>query len=175
MGTAPIGYINKVVEDSLPLRGFLICPKCGRMLSGSASKGRTRYYHYYHCSGSCNFRHRAIDLNQKIIGEINKYVRSVPKLKLYKEVILTRYKARAKMQNENMQQIKQQLQEENKKLSRARELLLCGDIEVDDFRTMKAEVEARINRLEAKLTGLVTDTNNIEPLWDKGNQQYITA
>ncbi|MCH5688740.1 recombinase family protein [Niabella sp. W65] len=26
-------------DDSIPLRGFLICPKCGRMLTASASKG----------------------------------------------------------------------------------------------------------------------------------------
>jgi site-specific DNA recombinase len=30
--------------DELPLRGFLICPKCGLMWSGSASKGRLHMY-----------------------------------------------------------------------------------------------------------------------------------
>src|ERR1022692_23148 len=38
-----------IVDDDLPLRGFLICPKCGRLLTGSASKGAYYYYHYYHC------------------------------------------------------------------------------------------------------------------------------
>lgn len=33
-------------DDELPLRGFLYCPKCNRMLTGSASKGRHAYYYY---------------------------------------------------------------------------------------------------------------------------------
>jgi hypothetical protein len=32
---------------------------------------------------------------------------------------------------------------------------------------MKSEIEARITRLEAKLTGSISDSENIEPLWDK--------
>ncbi|WP_316848609.1 zinc ribbon domain-containing protein [Pedobacter psychrodurus] len=43
--------------DALPLRGFLICPKCGYMLSGSASKGYSKHYHYYHCFSKCGVRY----------------------------------------------------------------------------------------------------------------------
>ncbi len=32
---------------------------------------------------------------------------------------------------------------------------------------MKSEIEKRIGRLEAKLTGTITDSKNIEPLWDR--------
>jgi len=32
---------------------------------------------------------------------------------------------------------------------------------------MKSEIETRITRLEAKLTGSISDSENIEPLWDK--------
>ncbi len=40
---------TKILSDViLPLRGFLVCPKCGRNLSGSASKGRNNRYYYYH-------------------------------------------------------------------------------------------------------------------------------
>ena len=46
-------------------------------------------------------------------------------------------------------------------------MLLCGDIEAEDYRIMKSEIETRITRLEAKLTGYITDSENIEPLWDK--------
>jgi len=156
-----------LVDDNLPLRGFLICPQCGRLLSGSASKGRTKYYHYYHCTGGCDFRHSAIDLNEKIVDKIGEYVRPIPKLKLYKEVIMNRYNEKTRAQKGDIQQLKLQLQEENKRLSKARELLLCGDIEAEDYRIMKSEIEARITRLEAKLTGSISDSENIEPLWDK--------
>jgi site-specific DNA recombinase len=38
-------------HDSLPLRGYIICQMCGKVLTGSASKGRNRYYPYYHWVG----------------------------------------------------------------------------------------------------------------------------
>src|SRR5690606_10499462 len=56
----------KIVSmDTLPLRGFLKCPKCDRMLTGSASKGKMgKYYYYYHCSSSCGTRFRAENTNE---------------------------------------------------------------------------------------------------------------
>nr|WP_262917442.1 zinc ribbon domain-containing protein [Zunongwangia pacifica] len=155
------------VDGHFPLRGFVICPDCGRMLTGSKSKGRSQYYYYYHCSGGCKFRHKAEDMNEKIVSEIGKYVYSIPRLNLFKEVITSVYKSKTRDRIGNIQQLKIRLQDENNKLSKARELLLCGDIEADDYRMMKADADKKINRLEAKLTSTITDTQNVEPLWDK--------
>src|SRR5579871_6697139 len=61
MGGAPVGYINRVredgrkftapkapesitVDDRILLRGLLICPRCGRVLTGNGSKGRKHRY-----------------------------------------------------------------------------------------------------------------------------------
>ena len=49
---------------------------------------------------------------------------------------------------------------------------MSGDIEFDDYRTIKAESEERINRLEAILATSVTETTNIEPLWNKAISPY---
>ncbi len=36
------------------MRGFLICPDCGRLLTGSSSKGQDgNKYYYYHCILPC--------------------------------------------------------------------------------------------------------------------------
>ena len=155
------------VDDHLPLRGFLICPKCGRMLTGSASKGRTKYYHYYHCSSPCGVRYNAYKVNDDILEEIRKYVRPLPKLKLYQEVIISTFKSKTRLQRNEARQVTAQLEETNKRLSKARELLLAGDIEADDYRIIKSESEEKINRLEAKLTASITDTTNIGPLLEK--------
>ncbi|MDT0641557.1 recombinase family protein [Zunongwangia sp. F363] len=166
-GRKKVMRTKMTVDENYPLRGFLKCPKCDRMLTGSKSKGRSKHYYYYHCSGGCKFRLKAPDMNDKIIAEIRRYVRPLPKLKLYKEIITSVYKAKTKDRTGTIQQLKVHLQEENNKLSKARELLLCGEIEAVDYRMMKADAEKTINRIEAKLTSTITDTHNIEPLWDK--------
>lgn len=156
-----------IVDDNIPLRGFLVCPNCGRMLTASASKGRNQYYYYYHCSSDCGVRFKANEVNDRMVDEIRKYVQPLPRLQLYKEVILNVFKAKTQAHHNEVRQLKIQLEDANKRLSKARELLLCGDIEADDYRVIKAESEERINRLEVKLKTSVTDTTNIEPLWDK--------
>ncbi|MDC9723404.1 MAG: recombinase family protein, partial [Urechidicola sp.] len=52
------------IDERLPLRGFLECRKCGRALTGSASKGRNGKRHfYYHCQPKCKERFKAGEAN----------------------------------------------------------------------------------------------------------------
>lgn len=154
-------------DDNIPLRGFLICPKCGRMLTGSASKGRTQYYHYYHCSSACGVRYKAKEANDKMVEEIRKYVWPLSRLEACKDVITSTYKSKERGERDEQKDLKLQLQEVNSRIVKARELLLCGDIEGDDYRAIKSECEEKINRLEAKLKAAVSFQTTVEPLWDK--------
>jgi site-specific DNA recombinase len=81
-------YKLKVVSnESLPLRGSLICPDCGKLLTGSASKGRNKYYTYYHCFDGCKFRLGAETVNKQFVNELNKYIPCKDVLPVYKKVI----------------------------------------------------------------------------------------
>lgn len=165
-GRKKIKRTTMTADPKLPLRGFLLCPRCSRVLTGSASKGRKSYYHYYHCSSACGFRHKAPEVNDMIIEEIRKYVRPLGSLLLYKEAIASVYKNKTKNQRADVQQLKAQLEELNKRLSKARDLLLGGDIEPDDYRTIKSETEERISRIEAKLAAIAQSSEDISPLLD---------
>jgi site-specific DNA recombinase len=83
---------TKIVSlDLLPLRGFLICSKCNRIVSGSASKGCKQYYHYYHCSSSCGFRKRAEKVNEAFVDGLKDYVLKPTTAELFKTVIVDAY------------------------------------------------------------------------------------
>ncbi|MGE8535919.1 MAG: recombinase family protein, partial [Chryseobacterium sp.] len=62
-------YIKFNSADIFPLRGFLICPKCGRNLTASGSKGSQKVYYYYHCKSSCGFRQSAELTNNLFVEE----------------------------------------------------------------------------------------------------------
>ena len=70
--------------EELPLRGFLICPKCGYMLTGSASKGCRQYYYYCHCFSKCGVRYNAKMVNKEFESELKKYALDPAVLPLYK-------------------------------------------------------------------------------------------
>jgi site-specific DNA recombinase len=58
------GSKNSKVRPELPLRGHLLCSKCNRTLTGSASKSRNGDRHfYYHCNFCHHERVAALKLN----------------------------------------------------------------------------------------------------------------
>lgn len=145
-------YKPKVVANAtLPLRGFLICPNCNRILTGSASKGRTLYYSYYHCSGGCPSRFKAEEVNDQFVDELRKYVPNAAAVETFKKCVSVAYKDQSKIQQDDKKQLLTQLKEQQDRLAKARELLLTGDIDPADYKIIKTENERKITILEAKL------------------------
>lgn len=162
-------YRLKVVSNStLPLRGFLTCPTCGKILTGSASKGHTKHYSYYHCSLGCKFRQRADDLNQQFIYELRKYIPRPELAELYKVVLKQSWSS----QNDHLVNEKRQLQKQmtdlENKLIYIRELLSSKLIEPEDYREMKSDYKAKIEKLQARLGGLSDNDLNFKELLNKG-------
>jgi site-specific DNA recombinase len=59
--------LSHKADDALPLRRFLICPACGKNLTGSASRSRSERYYYYHCTYPCRIRYRASEVNDSFV------------------------------------------------------------------------------------------------------------
>lgn len=156
-----------VVDDMLPLRGFLICPTCGRVLTGSASKGRHRYYHYYHCTSSCGCRYKADLANDLFATEIKKYVPRPVIRELYKTAIRHVFKALTKDNKDERQQLLNAIEGLSDQIKEARRLLFSKEIEAADFRESKADYEKQIAILEARLAGVPASNYNIDAILDK--------
>jgi site-specific DNA recombinase len=160
--------LKLVAADSLPLRGFLICPKCGKLLSGSASKGRNKYYAYYHCFGDCTHRFRADRVNQLFEKEISKYTPRMEVKSILKFSLSKAYFSQTSHAQEDRKQLISLIGEQESRLSKARELLLSGQIDPADYRAMKSEHEERLNRLQVKMTALASQTENFDTLLNVG-------
>jgi hypothetical protein len=138
-------------NEKLPLRGLMLCPNCKGRLTGSKSKGKTSYYYYYHCHHCCVFRVRADKVNQLIENELNKLVADVAYQNIYADVL--KYICKELFDEQVITQ-KTAVQSTHKLIERiikAKELLLKGEIENDDFLLIKAACEKRINRMGIEL------------------------
>lgn len=171
---------KSITLPELPLRGFLICPVCGKILTGSKSRGRNQYYAYYHCFGGCKQRFPAEEVNKELITELGKYCPREEMLELYENCIITSYNSITVDKSKTRRQIMKEIKELDNRLSYARELLSTRKIEVEDFRAMKTEYTAKLEKLEAKLSGNMETTDSIEALLSKGigsllrlDQRYI--
>ena len=159
-----------VAPDKLPLRGFIDCSRCTRTLCGSASKGRKAHYHYYHCSSKCGCRYKADEVNTSFLKELTSYVVNPDYAELFKEVIKDKYFEVAGDTGKDRNNYIKQITDEHNRITKARELLLIGDIDGVDFKAIKSESEQRILVLEAKLETLrnaaFIDYNAVEILLD---------
>ena len=155
--------------DTLPLRGFLGCSRCNRILTGSASKGRSSYYHYYHCSSACGYRKKAEEVNDTFVSALSEYNLNEKAAGIFKVVILDVYSNSSQHRREAKKKHIAQITELNNKLTKARELLLADDIDAVDYKTIKAETEHKINVLEAELSELddkIAKIPDLEPIVD---------
>ena len=145
------------VDDKMPLRGFLLCPRCGRTLSGSGSKGRKKRYFYYHCNSTCGARFPIEAAHREMTRELAKYIPHPAATELYKQLITDALQEQAKDQRSRKKGLIAQVAAEGERITKARSLLLAGDIDALDFKTIKVESEKQIDVLEARLNEIKED------------------
>lgn len=148
----------------MPLRGFLICPKCGRMLTGSASKGRHNHYYYYHCSSPCGCRFRTENANSLFVRELKKYAPNPGMSDIYVITLKESYYEQTRSQQSDRKQIFSQIDELNYRLKNARELVADQKLDPEDYRELKLDCANKITVLEAKLAGSFQAEKSIDGL-----------
>ncbi|SEW57435.1 recombinase family protein [Chitinophaga arvensicola] len=144
-------YINKPLNDLLPLRGFIYCPCCHRKLYGSGSKGHTKRYYYYHCYAPCHYRVRSDRMNTLFLGGIANLKAEDDYVSLYKEILQDTFKDIYNKKVIDQVYITRTIEKLIDRVAKARELLSNGNIDCEDFLAIQKDCEARINTLGLEL------------------------
>jgi site-specific DNA recombinase len=85
----------------------------------------------------------------------------------YKMVLTQTYRSITSKERDDRRALKNELDQIQTRISKARELLLSGDLDATDYKTIKQEGEERITALEARLFSSPAQNPNIEALLDK--------
>ena len=153
--------VNSVPE--LPLRGHLVCPKCGRILTGSASRSAQKnLYFYYHCLSQCGFRFRA-DKANNIFEEQLASFRLTRGKELYIAAIQDSFNSANKESKTSYDQNLKIIQACNEKVSKARDLFLEDKLDSTDFQAIKASCQEEIRKSERVLSTLAGKKSNLKP------------
>jgi site-specific DNA recombinase len=140
---------------------FLMCPDCGKNLTGSASKGsKGGYYYYYHCIPKCGFRKSAVKANEIFKDDLKKYEFPVVIQGILNDIMMVNYKSFASVFENRRRAIALEIEKFNTKLSKARELLLAEKLDADDYREIKEECKRNIDNLEEELSAYVSEQKN---------------
>lgn len=162
-------YRLKVASNAtMPLRGFLICPHCGKLLTGSASKGRYKYYSYYHCFDGCTRRFKADYVNNLFEYELKKYIPRPEMAEVYKITLAEAWNDQTNHLQNDRKQVLAQIKDLEEKLSYIRDLLSSKQLDPEDFREMKSEYSSKLEKLEVKLSACDDSQVSIDQLLNRG-------
>ena len=154
-----------VAMDNLPLRGFLKCPKCERMLTGSASKSKTgNYYNYYHCTSACGTRFRAEVVNEKFLQQLQYLSPKAGMVDLFVEAFINDFTNKTKAQNSERTNIIGEIEALNKRYQNALLKNADGEMDYDDFQEIKRLTRGGIEKLEVRLNELASVGTEIRDL-----------
>ncbi|MCO5286963.1 MAG: recombinase family protein [Chitinophagaceae bacterium] len=156
----------KIVSmDKLPLRGFLKCPNCNRMLTGSASKGKMgKYYYYYHCTTSCGTRFSAEPVNEMFLKQLRYLSPKCGVVDVFIEAFIHDFNHQTKTNNIERKNIVGQIDALNKRYQSALVKNADGEMEDEDFKELKKITQARIENLEKELGNLAIASTEIRDL-----------
>src|SRR5690606_8958019 len=167
---------TKILSDkNLPLRGFQTCPKCGRNLTGSASKGRTNRYYYYHCIASCGFREQAGNANAVFENGLLQFELNDGIKNILKKLLLDNYKKFVQSPMNEKKKISKEIDRLNARLSVARNKLLSETIDDEEYLEIKRDCKQQIETLEEQLSkdGLNAKKVNIDKSLDRALQSIV--
>lgn len=154
---------NKIqtVREEFPLRGFLLCPRCSKTLTASASKGKMgKLFYYYHCSVGCKERQRAVDANNEFVKFLNKLNNSENSIKLYSKVLKDTFKHNHQTDKTELLKLTNEIDRQKQRLKNAKDLMLDGEITSADFKEMRYEIEETQSKLNNDLTGMSEGIEN---------------
>ncbi len=125
------------VDDKFPLRGFLICPQCGKLLTASSSKGRSSYYHYYHCFSGCNVRFKSDVVNDRFIKELSRWKPKPAVGDLYKIVLQDIYRQSGRVRQSRLNKLREDISRLSEYKIRIRKMRISDELAADDYHGRK--------------------------------------
>ena len=142
----------RAADPDFYLRKFLVCPKCGGVLTACYSKGNGGYYGYYKCPHCNRFNSSAIKANRKFVEYVRQLKPKESALAIYEEILKDSKKERTAGIDKEIKKLQSELLIEDGRLDSIDTKLMDGDITPEDHQRMKYSIEVRRENVNTKLT-----------------------
>ena len=169
------------LTPQLPLRGHLVCPRCEKRLSGSRSKGRSKYYWYYHCN-PCGVRHKAPRANSDFRSYLSDLEIAEGVANVFHAVADDLASTAGTERRREARSAREKARRLKEKLEKADVMYFDGDLEKDSYRRLKKrfrgalyEAQARLRRAEEAQENLSERLHYFASLMQDLSRLYVEA
>lgn len=162
------------LKSTFTLKGYLDCPVCFSKLRGSFSRGSTKRYPYYHCSGTCKTRFKAEILNNSYNEMLQQLVLSNDVSKLFNLVLEdTNLSTQKSEYLRERKRLLKELEEQESVISKVRQLFVADKLQFDDFRELKKECQTVSGSLKKELDMVTIKLTCIQQQFKLSNRSTI--
>jgi site-specific DNA recombinase len=154
--------LKQNAREEFPLRGHLICTRCGSKLTGSSSKGNGGKYFYYHCNPKCGERFKAEEANELFAKKLKEITFNEVSLSVLERFSYSLYQNGGIGAQEEIEKLKTEIEKNRERLSNAQEMLLDKTLDPTDFKAIKSRYETTVYELEKRLRNISLEGNELD-------------
>jgi len=158
--TRDVHGLKATTPDEFPLRGFMLCPKCGKALTGSGSLGCRQRYYYYHCQLKCKQRFRIEVTHRLFENELRQFVPRVGIPEIFRMVVEDTFSDESAYIKNERKDISNLIFKQQERISRSREFLLSGTVSEQEYNEIRTDATYQISRYEADLKAIEERLNH---------------
>lgn len=152
-------------KDHLPLRGHLICPDCGRVLTGSRSRGRfNKHYYYYHCNSPCKIRFKVEDADEKFNRVLSSFKMPREWARLTYEIIKDSFAVDISEKEREVNKLDALIDQAQARIIQAQDMLFANRVDLNTYTSANERYTKEIADLELKKSQLETITSDTDSL-----------
>lgn len=158
----------KLIDEILPIRGFLKCPDCGRSLTGSGSMGgANKRHYYYHClpKGSmpaCKVRYKLENVHMVMESLLKELVIKEDFKKVYEKILEKTFKNRFQNRDVEINSIKREVNKLEERFSSINMKYFDNEINYETYSNFKVQTEVRLANARGELELMLSVERDFE-------------
>lgn len=143
-----------LVNDEYPMRGHLICPRCGKTLTGSSALGNGGKYYYYHCTKGCKERHKNDGVHNAFELWLNDISIKPEIASLYMAIMDDVFKTNEGDRQQEIKKLQKQIDENVEMMDKSAKKFINDDLDKHDYKRIKESLSRECTELRSRIAEL---------------------
>ena len=154
--------LPSTINDDFPIKANLLCPVCGKQITGSKSKGNGGYYEYYHCNSKCGVRHNKKAVHESIEKLLDEVSLNGGIQELYGYVLTDVIDKSQKNVQNRVEDLQMELSKTRQMIIEAEDRLMSKEIDHDLFKRVTDRYFDKVCDLENKIANIERNNFNLK-------------
>ena len=159
---------NIKLASRFPLRGSLLCCKCGKPLTASTYRGNGGNYSYYHCHRSCGERYGSKKVEEALLNYLGGFQINPEVRMLYSHILTDVHRNQSKQRRQNVNRLEKQIEDYNERLTKATEKYSQDLLDRNSYERLRISYRGKLTELRTQLVMVKESQDGLLEQFNKG-------